>query len=270
MRALLSEFRMTPREWPKLVPLVESSINHTITLHLGNRAPVTVFTGLAASGPLDAVYVPSNKITKSGILSKRLHPTKIREITDKLNRSLVKLHKEVTQSKQTSREKSSKSELSLPNFEKGEFVLVAKVVGKLRDKLTALWQGPMRIKECLTPWVYEVENLVTHNVRKVHIQRMKFYAESSFAPNQEVLLQITHDSGTYEVEQITQHRFHNNRWELLVSWLGFEEEETSWEPLMQLYQDIPTLIKQYLKESSDLHAVDLMTKVIKKKYKSFT
>jgi hypothetical protein len=34
---------------------------------------------------------------------------------------------------------------------------------------------------------------------------------------------------------------------MVVQWTGFEGENT-WEPVLQLYQDVPTLVKQYIKE----------------------
>ena len=41
-RALLSEFRILPREWVRLKPLVQMSLNHTAVPSLGNLAPVTM------------------------------------------------------------------------------------------------------------------------------------------------------------------------------------------------------------------------------------
>lgn len=45
-RALLSEFRMKEEEWPLLLPVVQTALNHVKRSNLGDREPITVFTGL--------------------------------------------------------------------------------------------------------------------------------------------------------------------------------------------------------------------------------
>lgn len=43
--ALLSEFRMTDKECPRIVRLIQRTLNHTTRHSIANRAPVTVSTG---------------------------------------------------------------------------------------------------------------------------------------------------------------------------------------------------------------------------------
>ena len=57
-RLLLSELRIDQDRWPDLLPLVQFVANHTIRPSLGAFAPVTVFSGLSASSPLDSI-IPS-------------------------------------------------------------------------------------------------------------------------------------------------------------------------------------------------------------------
>lgn len=51
-RALLSEFRMREREWPTVLKLILSILNHSVRPSLGQEAPVTAFAGLPADAPL--------------------------------------------------------------------------------------------------------------------------------------------------------------------------------------------------------------------------
>ena len=55
-RALLSEFRLQESEWPVVIPLIQSVLNHSVRPSLGDRAPITVFTGLPADNPLRTVF----------------------------------------------------------------------------------------------------------------------------------------------------------------------------------------------------------------------
>ena len=57
-RALLSEFRLKETEWPEVIDMVQSVLNHSVRPSLGNRAPVTVFTGRPADNPLSALVPP--------------------------------------------------------------------------------------------------------------------------------------------------------------------------------------------------------------------
>jgi len=52
LRALSSEFRLKETEWPTVVPILQTILNHTKRSGLGNRAPITAFMGLPADNPL--------------------------------------------------------------------------------------------------------------------------------------------------------------------------------------------------------------------------
>ena len=56
MRSLLSELRMQPEEWPALLPVVQSVLNHTKSAHRGGFAPITIFTGLTTLYSLQATF----------------------------------------------------------------------------------------------------------------------------------------------------------------------------------------------------------------------
>ena len=91
---------------------------------------------------------------------------------------------------------------------------------------------------------------------------------------EELKLQLAHDGAGYEVEKFDGHRKRNGRWELKVKWLAFEPTEATWEPLLQLYQDVPTLVRNYVGDLAASSANirrdrDNMTVVIKKRFPSF-
>lgn len=53
MRAFSSEFKIPEANCPNTVPVIQSIIKNTISRRLGNRAPVTVHTGMGPVNPLN-------------------------------------------------------------------------------------------------------------------------------------------------------------------------------------------------------------------------
>ena len=98
---------------------------------------------------------------------------------------------------------------------------------------------------------------------------MRFYKDSSLQVTDELKLQIAHDTAAFEVEQIKGHRYLNKRWECLVQWLGFESEDT-WEPLISLFEDVPALVKAYLKLCKNTPECTKMVLDIRKKFHKFS
>ena len=170
LRALLSEWRMQEQDWPLLVPIVQSILNHAPSFRLGGRAPVEAYTGLPAARPLNTLVHPEFKTVKS-----------IEEIDVSLKRELRllafrrnELHKNVarvaTKIRARKRERINKDrKKNYPNFIRGDFVLVG-ILNKSKQKLKARWMGPRRITEVFSDWVYEVEDLVTQKREKVHAE----------------------------------------------------------------------------------------------------
>ena len=58
-RALLSEFRLKETEWPFVLPIIQSVLNHTKLSSQVNRAPVTAFAGLPSDNPLRLLIPPN-------------------------------------------------------------------------------------------------------------------------------------------------------------------------------------------------------------------
>ncbi|GMF44945.1 unnamed protein product [Phytophthora fragariaefolia] len=61
LRAMTMEYKISSKDWVYLVPLVQSSLNHTAVPSLGNKARTELFTGLPCSSPLAAFYAPARK-----------------------------------------------------------------------------------------------------------------------------------------------------------------------------------------------------------------
>ncbi|KAJ8527394.1 hypothetical protein ON010_g14869 [Phytophthora cinnamomi] len=88
-RALLSEWRLQTKEWPRVIKIVQMVLNHTPSPALGGVAPVTAMTGLKAMGPADHIEVPGpvKQATLAGVqTAQRAH-------VERLQRALTDMHK---------------------------------------------------------------------------------------------------------------------------------------------------------------------------------
>jgi hypothetical protein len=134
-------------------------------------------------------------------------------------------------------------------FTTGDFVLIASAKGKITEnKLLCTWIGPFQVVACPRPYVFEVKNLTTAapHTRLVHASRMKFYADASLQITEPLLTSVNAQTNRYEIESIVDHRTKNDIIELLIRWVGFEDDECTWEPLSHIAHDAPALTTAYL------------------------
>ena len=137
LRALLSEWRMQEQDWPTLVPIVQSILNHAPSFRLGGRAPIEAYMGLSAARPLSTLVHPEMKTIKS-----------IEEIDESLKQELRllalrrnELHENVARVamkiRDRKRERINKDrKKNYPNFIRGDFILVG-ILNKSKQKLKA-------------------------------------------------------------------------------------------------------------------------------------
>jgi Integrase core domain len=159
VRALLSEFKLLPAEWPRAHHLVHSALNHSPSPQRGNVAPITPFTGLPASSPLLALVSEdqAKPATLTEIEAQRaLHLETIRPALDAIHKRCLDsaaAHRTSWRSK-----RNSKRGTSPPKFDVGDFVLIAQRDTQSINKLSLRWRGPRRIVRVLSDHVYEIED----------------------------------------------------------------------------------------------------------------
>ena len=61
MKTLLSECRLQPTQWVRVLPLVQSALNHQPADRLDGRAPVTAFMALPPANPITTIVHPTTK-----------------------------------------------------------------------------------------------------------------------------------------------------------------------------------------------------------------
>jgi len=134
-----------------------------------------------------------------------------------------------------------------PNFGDGDYVLMGVPEGQHGGKLSLKWRGPYRIVDSKHGYTYLIEDIVQGDRKLVHGDRLRFYDDRMLNITDELKAQFSHDNSSYEVDQLLQLRINESTrdLEILVKWRGFSELENSWEPCMNLWQDVPELVKQF-------------------------
>jgi hypothetical protein len=118
-----------------------------------------------------------------------------------------------------------------PNFDVGDFVLVARQVSHAADKLALRWLGPHRVVNVLSDWVYSVEDLRHGELQDVHATRLRYYADSSLDVDADLIDQIAHNEQGFPVAGFKELTYsHEDKCFLLrVFWHGFEEADDTHE-----------------------------------------
>src|SRR5690606_38031933 len=113
-------------------------------------------------------------------------------------------------------------------FAEGEYVIYLDV-HRQRDKLQARKGGPMLVVAAISPWVYRLRNIATGAEVEAHVQRMEHYADANLGVTEALKEHVRYATAGYEVAAITEaRRAKDGRWELLVKWLGSNDEEATW------------------------------------------
>ena len=116
-------------------------------------------------------------------------------------------------------------------------MLVAKRSFHSGEKLSLRWRGPCRVVGTLSDYVFEVEDMITGVVTPEHATRLHLYSDASLDVSAELLTHIAHANQGYDLKALTDLRYdqETKSFQALVSWLGFDELDNTWEPLDTLY-----------------------------------
>jgi RNase H-like domain found in reverse transcriptase/Integrase core domain/Reverse transcriptase (RNA-dependent DNA polymerase)/Chromo (CHRromatin Organisation MOdifier) domain len=250
-RALLSELRIQKNEWPSIMPLVQSILNHSSSDRLNGIAPITAFTGLPADSPLASIF----KQHTGELMNLETIKIAQNDCIQSLVNSLEKMHKACVVAASSRRQRkrysqSRKATARRPNFSIGDFVLVGHTTKHATDKLSLVWRGPRRIVRIESEHVYDVEDLLTGHVVAVHATRLKFYHDKSLNITEDFEEQIAHNQDGWHVSSIRDLRVNQSTLEIevLVAWRGFPAEEATWEPIQTVHEDIPDVLSRFLQK----------------------
>jgi len=244
LQKLRIETNTPAREWQTLLPMIQFALNHSPRKDKGNYSPLELFTGNKPNNAVDAVFAPFN--TKFS--SKPLTLEQLEIHVQELSASLALMHKAVDEQVSSKRAANRRRRLKHStkiNFGLGDFVLVAIPKQKVRNKMQIVWSGPYRIIEVLSDHVFKVESLDTSKTQIVHAQRIRFYCEKDLLAEDFHTYEID-EKEKFEISDLLDIKTTSSGYSIKVSWLGFDSSDDSWEPINQIYEDIPLILHDFL------------------------
>jgi len=144
-------------------------------------------------------------------------------------------------------------------------VLYADVWQHRRSKLSVKWCGPAQVKATVSNWIFEIENLITGQRREAHASRLKFYADVSLHVSEDLLRHVAHNSEGHVVAELLNARYTPTlkQHEIEVRWRGLSDAEDLWEPATTLLQDVPTVVRTFVKKYGQRSAVRALRKALR-------
>jgi hypothetical protein len=157
---------------------------------------------------------------------------------EKMSKAMTKIHAQVAEKaardrKAAIQKHNDKTHVQSPNFQVGDYVMVAEHHKSGTSKLQLKWKNPRRVASVESDYVFVVENLLTKELKAAHEKRLRLYKDKELNVTADLAQAAEHnDLQLYVVSKIfdahynEQDMFH----ELLVAWRGFPVKEASWEP----------------------------------------
>ena len=115
------------------------------------------------------------------------------------------------------------------------------------------WTGPWRVVTTADKvHLHGVQNIVTGEVKNVHVVRLRFYADKDLEMTAalKVVFQHAFTQGELEMAGIVDisEAEEGQGFDVKTDWVGFDEGESSWKPLATISDGAPQLIKSELRK----------------------
>jgi len=248
-RKLLSENRMTEDRWQELIPIVQMNYNHSPTAALGGLAPVTVFTGLAHTSPMECFFDSSEKRWRK--ISIPDIASYIQVLQDTLRSQTIRVHELQSQAfylrQAAHARKRNVRELKLVI---GDFVMVR---NPMEHKLSQRWIGPARVTEVFEGNLkYRIEFIGekpkgTHRDGIYHASLLQFFDYATMVISPAIARQAQfYAQRTAVPEKLLNLRKQRKEFEVQVKWIN--DEDPTWEPLVAIHDYLPELVESFISD----------------------
>ena len=133
------------------------------------------------------------------------------------------------------------------NFSVGDYVMVSIPKQKQKSKILFRWQGPAQVIELIGEHLVRVKYVTTDKIEEVHSCRVAFYSSDLDGCETEVAEQYLYDTDKWEIKSFKDVRLTvDGEYKILTAWKGFTSLDDSWEPVTELYKQVPTFLISYL------------------------
>ncbi|GKT20981.1 hypothetical protein ADUPG1_011802 [Aduncisulcus paluster] len=149
------------------------------------------------------------------------------------------------------REKSQKKHTDVERPKVGNFVWLLPV-GKRKGKLQKRRRGPFQVLDLLPNFLVKLKFLTEARTITVHQRRLCAVKGEHTIEDLKIL--AASGEGEFIVDCLLEHRGKTKKdLEFLVSWSGYELEESTWEPLSGLKETIA--LEEYLEQHEELRHI---------------
>ncbi|ETV82530.1 hypothetical protein H257_05133 [Aphanomyces astaci] len=140
--------------------------------------------------------------------------------------------------------RNGKRSVKFARFALGDFVLVAPAL-QHPGKLSLRWKAPCRVVKVVSDHLLDVQQLVSPGETSLH-HTSRLRMQFAFG-----------DEGFY-VEAVQDLRMSDGAWQVKVKWLSLDDLESSWEPALSIYEDVPVLFRRWAMSRLDDYGVGEM------------
>ena len=138
--------------------------------------PITAFNGLQPTPPIRRFYGSSTCRPVSLNDLQQQRALNVESLVKHMAHILPFIHKSVTRNRKQARVTDNHG--LLPNFNVGDYVLVARSEFFAGEKLGLRWRGPRPVIKAVSIYIYTVQGLRNGIRDGVHISHLKFYRDS--------------------------------------------------------------------------------------------
>jgi hypothetical protein len=221
-RAVLSELKMYADGWPKAVNMVQRVLNNSLSTRLNKRTPIQVFTGHAETTPLALMLMDNVPVS---VPLNFVKAQKLMEV-EKLSKAMTEIHAQVAEKathdrKAAIQKHNDKTHVRSPNFQVGDYMLVAEHRKSGVSKLQVKWKGQRRVASVESDYVFVVQNLLTKELKAAYATRLRCYKDKDLNVTAELAQAAEHnDHHLYVASKILDARYNEQEMihELLVAW----------------------------------------------------
>ena len=162
--------------WKPTLAAAQSALNNTQVKRLNDQCPMKLFTAHEQDTPLGVMVTRTNNISTFHNISEARTDAIINLI--QFNDILSEMHRQCADSNSRRRKAAvrihnQKTVVRPVDFGTGDFVL--KGEARSGNNLQLRWRGPFKVINCKCDYMFEVEDLMSHNRHKVHGHSLKFF-----------------------------------------------------------------------------------------------
>lgn len=213
---------------------------------LHDYAPIEVFLGRQHRKPL-ALILDTDAHDVCSILTDK---PDIHAVVSRLMTHLAHVHSNIQKHPQRPN-RHVPGELE-PDFGIGDWVLIScAATDRWPDKTRPIWYGPARVTSINHDCSFTVYDLNTERTLTVHARFLKWYADGSLSVSPQLQEFAAHAGAGYQVSHILDIGKRSGAWKVLVRWEHFGPEHDTWEPFETIAEDIPVMLRTFIRTLSD-------------------